>query len=154
LSRPQHTALFYIELAPMSLNMPYAHVANALHFDYSGYTPICVYDWPDETTSAALARNRKGIASFLETLAPTIAVARAYARRVGLDVDWDNSSATISKLAWITQTPREFDFESSHWPPQFHYTEPFHDGAGRINVDFPWDRLTESLSSMRRWEHF
>jgi zeaxanthin glucosyltransferase len=136
------TVLIYTELAPMSLGMPYAHVANALHFDYSGYTPLCFYDWPHETTPTALARNRKGVECFLETLAPTIAVARTYAKRVGLDVDWDNPSATISKLAWITQCPREFDFESSHWPPRFHHTGPFHDGAGRIEVDFPWERLT------------
>ena len=136
------TSLIYAELAPMSLGMPYAHVANALHKDYSGYTPICFYDWPHETTPSALARNRKGVESFLEMLAPTIAVARAYAKRAGLDIDWDNPSATISKLAWISQTPREFDFESLHWPPQFHYTGPFHDGAGRIVVDFPWERLT------------
>jgi zeaxanthin glucosyltransferase len=136
------TALIYAELAPMSLGLPYIHVSNALHKDYSGYTPICFYDWPHETTPAALARNRKGVESFLEMLTPTIAVARAYAKRAGLDVDWDNPSATISNLAWITQTPREFDFESSHWPPQFHHTGPFHDGAGRTNVDFPWERLT------------
>src|SRR5260221_1043602 len=136
------TALVYAELAPMSLGMPYIHVSVALHRDYSGCTPPYFYDWPHETTPAALARNRKGVESFLEMLAPTIAVARAYAKRAGLDVDWDNPSATISKLAWITQTPREFDFESSHWPPQFHYTGPFHDGAGRIDVDFPWERLT------------
>ena len=72
----------------------------------------------------------------------TTAVGKAYAKRVGLDVDWDNPSATISKLAWITQCPWEFDFESSHWPPQFHHTGPFHDGAGRTDVDFPWERLT------------
>ncbi len=136
------TAAVYAELAPMSLGIPYAHVANALHFDYSGYTPLCCYDWPHETTPAALARNRKGVERFLQTLAPTIAVGQAYAKRVGLDVDWDNPSATISKLAWITQCPREFDFESSHWPPQFHHTGPFHDGVGRIDVDFPWERLT------------
>ncbi|MGA8480411.1 MAG: glycosyltransferase [Chthoniobacterales bacterium] len=136
------TVLICTELAPMSLGMPYAHVANALHFDYSGYAPLCFYDWPHETTSAALARNQKGVDRFLQTLTPTIAVAKAYAKRVGLEVDWDNPSATISKLAWITQCPREFDFESSHWPPQFHHTGPFHDGAGRMQVDFPWERLT------------
>jgi MGT family glycosyltransferase len=69
-------------------------------------------------------------------------VAKAFAKRTGIDVDWDDPSATISKLAWITQTPRAFDFESAHWPSEFHYTGPFHDGAGRIEVDFPWDRLT------------
>src|SRR5260221_3560793 len=118
------TALVYTELAPMSLSMPYIHVSNALHKDCSGYTPICFYDWPHETTPAALARNRKGVESFLEMLGPTIAVARPYATRPGLDVDWDNPSATISDLARITHIPREFDFESSHWPKEFHYTGP------------------------------
>jgi zeaxanthin glucosyltransferase len=136
------TVLFYAELAPMSLGMPYAHVANALHFDYSGYTPPCVYDWPHEATPAARARNRKGVGLFFERLESTITVAKAFAKRTGIDVDWDDPSATISKLAWITQTPRAFDFESAHWPSEFHYTGPFHDGAGRIEVDFPWDRLT------------
>jgi MGT family glycosyltransferase len=50
--------------------------------------------------------------------------------------------ATVSKLAWITQTPRAFDFESSHWPPQFHHTGPFHDGKSRDKIEFPWKRLT------------
>src|SRR5260370_25159318 len=136
------TALVYAELAAMSLGMPYIHVSVALHRDYSGCTPPYFYDWPHETTPAALARNRKGVESFLEMLAPNIAVGRAYAKRAGLDVDWDNPSATISQLAWITQTPQTFDFESSHWPPQFHHTGPFHDGAGRVDVDFPWERLT------------
>ena len=136
------TVLFYTELVPMSLGMPYAHVANALHFDYSGYTPPCIYDWPHERTPASLTRNRQGIERFLEMLGPTIAVARAYAKRAGLDIDWGEPSATISQLAWISQTPQTFDFESSHWPPQFHHTGPFHDGAGRVAVDFPWERLT------------
>ena len=48
----------------------------------------------------------------------------------------------MSDLAWLTQTPKEFDFESPHWPSQFHYTGPFHDGLGRIKSDFPWHRLT------------
>jgi MGT family glycosyltransferase len=38
--------------------------------------------------------------------------------------------------------PQAFDFESSHWPSHFHHTGPFHNGKGRENVDFPWERLT------------
>ncbi|HUD63366.1 MAG TPA: nucleotide disphospho-sugar-binding domain-containing protein [Candidatus Sulfotelmatobacter sp.] len=30
----------------------------------------------------------------------------------------------------------------THWPAQFRYTGPFHDGLGRIESDFPWNRLT------------
>ena len=134
--------LFYAELVPMSLGMPYVHVSNALHFDYSGYTPLHVYDWPHETGPEALARNRNGVANFLKTVSQANAGARAYAERVGLKIDWENPEATISKLAWLTQTPKEFDFESSHWPSQLRHSGPFHDGAGRIDVDFPWGRLT------------
>src|SRR6266478_8121882 len=77
------TVLIYTELASMSLGLPYAHVATAVHFDYSGCTPLCFYDWPHETNPTALARNRKGVKSFRETLAPTIAVAKSWAKRVG-----------------------------------------------------------------------
>jgi hypothetical protein len=108
---------FYVELVPMSLGMPYVHVANSLHFDYSGYTPLCVYDWPHESTPEALARNRKGAARFRRMLRQTHAGARAYAKRVGLKIDWENPYATISKLAWLTQTtlpPRSLSWPGSH----------------------------------------
>ena len=77
----------------------------------------------------------------MEFLRRTHPTASAYAERVGIKLDWENYT-TISKLAWISQTPKEFDFESSHWPSQFRHTGPFLDGAGRIDIDFPWERLT------------
>src|ERR1700737_1516015 len=48
------TVQFYAELGAMQLGMPYIHVSNALHFDFSGYTPLCMYDWPCESTPEAL----------------------------------------------------------------------------------------------------
>jgi zeaxanthin glucosyltransferase len=72
---------------------------------------------------------------------------RAHAKAVGLKIDWDDLTSTISPLASISQVPKAFDFESSHWPSQFHHTGPFHNGQGRQKVDFPWERLTgEPLS--------
>jgi zeaxanthin glucosyltransferase len=136
------TVQIYAELGAIRLGIPYIHVSNALHLDFSGYTPICYYDWPHQTTASALARNREGAAKHAKILENANAGIRAYAKSAGLDADWDNPSATISKLAWITQCPREFDFESSHWPPQFYHTGPFHDGMGREKLDFPWERLT------------
>jgi zeaxanthin glucosyltransferase len=133
---------YYVEVVPMSLGLPYVHVSNALYFDYSGYAPLCIYDWPHETTPAALARNRKGVANFVRMLKQANAAVRDYAERAGLKIDWDDPGSTLSPLASITQVPRAFDFESSHWPSQFHHTGPFHDGKGREKVDFPWERLT------------
>jgi len=136
------TSQFYVELIPISLGLPYVHVSNALHFDYSGNTPLCLYDWPHETTPAALARNREGVANIARMLKQGNGAIRAYAERAGLKIDWDDPGSTLSPLASITQVPRAFDFESSHWPSQFHHTGPFHDGKGREKVDFPWERLT------------
>ena len=133
---------WYAELGAMRLGIPYAHVSNAVHYDYSGYTPLAYYDWPHETTAQALARNRKGVQKFAKMLASHNAGIRAYAQKAGLKIDWEDPGYTLSSLASITQTPRAFDFESSHWPPHFHHTGPFHDGKGREKVDFPWDRLT------------
>jgi MGT family glycosyltransferase len=136
------TVQFYAELGAMQLNMPYVHVSNGVHHDYSGYTPLCLYGWPHETTSAAVARNREGVAKWTNLLESVNGGIKAHAKRVGLKIDWNDLDSTVSPLASITQVPRAFDFESSHWPSHFHHTGPFHDGNGRAKVDFPWDRLT------------
>lgn len=133
---------FYAELGAMQLGMPYVHVANGTHWDYSGYTPLCLYDWPHETTPAALARNREGVRKWTNLLESVNEGIKAHARRVGLKINWNDLSSTVSPFASITQVPRAFDFESSHWPSQFHHTGPFHNGKGRDKVDFPWERLT------------
>src|SRR5215468_12653572 len=53
----------YVELIPKSLGMPYVHVSNALHVDYSGRSPLCFYGRQptglDDTT-----RNREDVDRF------------------------------------------------------------------------------------------
>src|SRR5215469_5467200 len=136
------TVQFYAELGAMQLGVPYVHVSNAVHFDYSGYTPFCLYGSPHETTPAALARNQEGVAKAINLLNSLNGGVKAYAESIGLKIDWNNPDSTISPFASVTQVPRAFDFESSHWPSQFHHTGPFHNGKGRNKVDFPWERLT------------
>jgi len=136
------TGHFYAELGAIELGIPYIHVANAMYNDYSGYTPLWLYGWPYEDTEPARARNREGVARFARMLERNRAGIERYAARVGLKVDWADLSSTSSPLASITQIPRAFDFESSHWLKQFYHTGPFHDGMGRAKVDFPWERLT------------
>ena len=132
----------YVELIPMHLRMPFVHVSNALHVDYTGRTPICFVDWPYKTGVDALARNIEGVRRARILLEPVTAVAQAYAREVGLSVDWNNPHSTLSPLAWVTQCPREFDFGCAPDFPQFQYAGPFHDGRGRMDFGFPWQQLT------------
>ena len=132
----------YVELIPMHLRMPFVQVSNALHVDYTGRTPICFVDWPYETGPDAQARNMEAVRRARKLLEPVTAEAQAYAKKVGLSVDWNNPHSTLSPLAWVTQCPREFDFGCAPDFPQFHYAGPFHDGRGRIDFDFPWQQLT------------
>jgi zeaxanthin glucosyltransferase len=132
----------YVELIPMHLRVPFVHVSNALHVDYTGRTPICFVDWPYETGVDAHARNMEGVRRARKLLEPLTMSAQAYAKEVGLSIDWNNPHSTLSPLAWVTQCPREFDFGPAPDFPQFHYAGPFHDGRGRMDFDFPWQRLT------------
>ena len=136
------TAHFFIELIPMSLGIPYVHVWNVLNMDLSGTTPPCLFSWPPDSTPEALARNveeLEWIGKFLGPLAEQFAI--PYAAKTGLEIDWSNPTATVSKLAIISQIPKEFDFPTIPWPPQFHYTGPFHDDRGREPIPFPWAKL-------------
>jgi hypothetical protein len=62
--------LFYSAILIFQRAVPIActHLTNALNFNYTAYTPLRVYDWPDETTPENLARNRRG----LENLIPNV----------------------------------------------------------------------------------
>ena len=133
---------YYVELAAIQLDIPYIHVYAGMHFDFSGRTPLMFYGWPHETNAAALARNQDGVAKFIQMRHEAGGGIRALADAAGLKIDWDNLHSTLSPWASISQVPKALDFESSHWPAQFHHTGPFHDGKGREPVDFPWDRIT------------
>ena len=133
---------FFLELVPMRLGVPYVHVWTAHHLDFSGATPAALFGWPYDTSSQAIERNVEGLKLCGEILAPLAAIAKPYAERAGLHIDWNDPAATTSKLAAITQSPREFDFPNSNWPASFHYAGPFHDDEGRQKIPFPWERLT------------
>jgi zeaxanthin glucosyltransferase len=131
-----------LEIVPMHLRLPYVQIWNVLHLDFSGSTPLALYSWPHETSPEALARNVAGLQIVREIRGPVMPIAQSYAERNGLEIDWSDPAATVSKLAVITQTPKEFDFPIPHLPPQFHYAGPFHDHEGRAPVPFPWEKLT------------
>jgi zeaxanthin glucosyltransferase len=131
-----------IEIVPIHLRLPYAQIWNMLHFDSSGSTPLALYSWPHETSPEALARNVAGLQIVREIRGHILPIVQSYAKRNGLEIDWSNPASTVSKLAVITQTPREFDFPIPHLPPQFHYAGPFHDNEGREPISFPWEKLT------------
>jgi zeaxanthin glucosyltransferase len=132
-----------LQIVPMHLRLPYVHVWNVLHFDLSGSTPLSLYGWRHETGPEAQARNVAGLQLLSELYEKVIQIAQSYAERNGLEIDWADPASTFSKLAVITQTPREFDLPIANLPPQFHYAGPLRDDEGRGSVSFPWEKLNE-----------
>jgi zeaxanthin glucosyltransferase len=138
------TIHMYLEVVPMSLGMPYAHVWAILNIDFSRATPPSVVPGLYEDTAAGRARNlddlKKSDNAFFGLVQP---LAEEYAERAGLILDWSDPAATISReaAAIVSQTPKEFDLPGIPWPPQFHYAGPFFDDAGREPIPFPWEKL-------------
>jgi len=136
------TVHFFIELVPLSMSIPYVQIWNVLHLDFSGATPPSLFGCPLDSSPEGLNRNAENLRKLGTIFGPMAEVARSYAEKVGLKIDWSDPGATVSKLAVITQTPKEFDFPGIPWPVQFHYAGPFHDDEGREPVPFPWEQLT------------
>jgi zeaxanthin glucosyltransferase len=140
------TIHMYLEVVPMSLGIPYAHVWAILNIDFSGTTLPSVVSEPYDDTPDAGARNlealKKSDNAFFGLVQP---LAEEYAEQVGLKLDWSNPPATVSRhaAAVVSQTPKEFDLPGIPWPPQFHYAGPFFDEAGREPIPFPWEKLDD-----------
>jgi MGT family glycosyltransferase len=125
------------------MSIPYVHIWNVLHLDFSGTTPPSLFSSPLDTSQEGFNRNTANLHKLGTILGPLAEVGRSYAEKVGLKIDWNDPAATVSKLAVITQTPKEFDFPGIPWPAKFHYAGPFHDDEGREPVPFPWEKLTD-----------
>lgn len=120
-------------------SLPLFRVSAALYLDTSGYTPPCIYDWPHQTGSAAMARNRAGLRHFITSLS---ALNRQPETSGDAPSDSAASDVPDTPLAHLTQLPKEFDFHNAHWPGNFYHCGPFLDGRANQAPDFPWQRLT------------
>jgi hypothetical protein len=130
-----------LDLVAMKICVPYVQVSAALHPDMTGQTPYFIYDWPYDPSPEGHARNVRGLQDFLPVVEPCNSVVEDYVKRVGLPISLQDPYAPFSELAQITQTPREFDFPSDHWPREFHYAGLFHESEARFPIPFPWEQL-------------
>jgi MGT family glycosyltransferase len=138
------TIHMYLEVVPMSLGIPYAHVWAILNIDFSGTTLPSVVSGRYEDTLEARTHHiedlKKSDNAFFGLVQP---LAEEYAEQAGLNLDWSNPPATVSRhaAAVVSQTFKEFDLPGIPWPSQFHYAGPFFDETGREPIPFLWERL-------------
>jgi zeaxanthin glucosyltransferase len=133
----------YLELAAIANNLPYIHVSASVPIDVTGNTPLCFFAWDHVETTEARERNCSGVSAYRKFLEPSLVVAQQYAGEKGLVINWDDLTATRSKLAWITQLPASLDFAPFVADEALTHTGPFTDERLRPHVEFPWERLSD-----------
>ncbi|WP_161557556.1 nucleotide disphospho-sugar-binding domain-containing protein [Acidisarcina polymorpha] len=130
------------EMVAMNLGIPFAHLSAQVHEDYSGGTPPCYFDWGPDASMEAIARNKAGVRSLLQLAGPGRAAALKYLSERGITPDLSTAYPFLSKQAWITQVPKEFDFASPLWPEQLFHAGLISPPEVSTTTEFPWERLT------------
>jgi hypothetical protein len=93
------TVHFFIELVPLSMSMPYVHIWNVLHLDFSGATPAGLFSSPLDRSPEGLKRNAENLRKLDAIFDPLAQVARSHAEKAGLKIDWNDPAATVP--SWL-----------------------------------------------------
>jgi zeaxanthin glucosyltransferase len=121
------------------LGIPFVTVCNALALNREPDVPPAFSPWNYRESAWARLRNRLGYAVSDRILAPVRHVLADYRQRWGLPPHAGPDDAH-SRLAQISQQPREFDFPRRFLPSGFHYVGPLRSPT-RQKAEFPWERL-------------
>lgn len=121
------------------LGIPFVTLCNALALNREPDVPPPFSPWTYRESVWARTRNRLGYAVSDRILAPVRSVLADYRRRWNLPAH-RGSEDSYSRLAQISQQPREFDFPRKFLPSCFHYVGPLR-SPERHSVEFPWERL-------------
>jgi zeaxanthin glucosyltransferase len=122
------------------LRLPFVTVSLSPLFFPADEMPPPFCGWRPRHSSATCARNRRANQLLRDLLGNAMSTLGRKRR------SWDLSplksfDETFSKAAIIVQMPREFDFEQAVVPESIVYSGPFVDRFGRVEVEFPWQRL-------------
>jgi zeaxanthin glucosyltransferase len=121
------------------LGIPFVTLCNALALNREPDVPPPFSPWNYRKSAWARMRNRLGYAVSDWILAPVRGVLADYRRRWKLPAH-KGPEDSYSRLAQISQQPREFDFPRKSLPSYFHYVGPLRNPV-RHEVEFPWERL-------------
>lgn len=123
------------------LQLPFVSLACALMMNSEPAIPPMVTPWPYRDTFPARFRNRVGNFLFRRAIRSVPVLVNRHRKRWNLPV-YKVQEDAFSRLAQISQVPREFDFPRQFLPETFHYTGPLFASESRADVPFPYERLT------------
>ena len=121
------------------LGLPFITICNALAINRDPIAPPAFSPWSYRNTWWARLRNQAGYGVSDWLTRPITTAVAEYRERWRLPA-LRSPDESFSRLAQISQMPREFDFHRAPPPERFHYVGPLR-GALPKPVPFPWDRL-------------
>ena len=125
------------------LDIPFITVCNALPINRDVRVPPAFTGWEYRESGSAHLRNRIGYAASDWMLRPIRRAVARYRARWKLR-PLASPDESFSRLAQISQLPREFDFPRADLPAGFHYVGPLREAKQSFGPDltpFPWERL-------------
>ncbi|UFP97154.1 glycosyltransferase [Gloeobacter morelensis] len=122
------------------LGLPYITVCCALMLNQEDTVPPPVFGWRHEGGVWARLRNRLGYA-LLNRISGSIWKVLVDARNEWGLPPQAGYNDTCSKLAQISQQPRDFEYPRRELPDSFHFCGPLRSPMGPQATDFPWERL-------------
>jgi MGT family glycosyltransferase len=122
------------------LGLPFVSVAAALPVNLDPSVPPCTLSWSHRVGVGARLRNRVGNAALEWIFSGVLGTINRQRRDWGLPPA-RGFNGTFSGLAQIAQLPAALELPGRRLPQGFHHTGPWTDAAGRLPVDFPWERL-------------
>jgi MGT family glycosyltransferase len=121
------------------LDIPFVTLCNALAVNRDPAVPPPFTPWRYRDTAWARIRNSLGYAVSDWVMRPIMSIVADYRRSWGLR-PLSGPDDSFSKIAQISQMPKEFDFPRSTLPERFHYVGPLRRAPVKA-IPFPWNRL-------------
>jgi zeaxanthin glucosyltransferase len=122
-----------------SLGIPFITVCMTAPIYLNDDVPPFIFDWVPRDQHHDVRRNRRANKLLRDLLAPILTLVNVYRERRGL-VPVEDLNDLFSKLAIITQLPRDLDFPRIlPTAPLFHVGR-FYDPTVFPQIDFPWSR--------------
>ncbi|MDJ0727185.1 MAG: glycosyltransferase [Prochloraceae cyanobacterium] len=129
------------------LDLPYVTICNALLVNQEVSVPPYFTNWIYEESIWSKIRNCIGNWYLNQITNPIWQEIQAQRKEWKLPL-YNNREQVYSKLAQISQLPKELDFPRKNLANCFHYVGPLQNSSGTEsisfqNVSFPWEKLTD-----------
>jgi zeaxanthin glucosyltransferase len=123
------------------LDIPRIDICNGLPLNREIELPPTFTNGSYDSSRWPYIRNRIGYAVSDYLVKPARQVISAYRKQYNLPL-YAHPNESFSKLAQLSQLPKELDFPRKALPDCFHYTGPYRELSNSISISFPFKKLT------------